>query len=102
KPGDHIICNRNIYGETYDVMMKLLPTFGIETTLVDFDDIKNVENAIQEDTKMIYSEVLANPTINVADIPALAEIAHDNNALLMIDNTFTSPIAIQPITFGAD
>lgn len=102
KPGDHIICNRNIYGETFDVMVKLLPTFGVETILVDFDDIENVRKAIQPNTKMIYSEVLANPTINVADIPTLAKIAHDHDALLMIDNTFTSPIAIQPISFGAD
>ncbi|MCR1898605.1 aminotransferase class I/II-fold pyridoxal phosphate-dependent enzyme [Irregularibacter muris] len=102
KPGDHIICNRNIYGETFDVMVKLLSTFGVETILVDFDDIENVRKAIQPNTKMIYSEVLANPTINVADIPTLAKIAHDHDALLMIDNTFTSPIAIQPISFGAD
>lgn len=102
KPGDHIICNRNIYGETFDVMMKFLPTFNIETTLVDFDNIENVRNAIQDNTKMIYSEVLANPTINVADIPALAEIAHAKDILVMIDNTFTSPIAIQPIVLGAD
>lgn len=102
KPGDHVICNRNIYGETFDVMMKFLPKFGIETILVDFDDIENVKEVIKPNTKMIYSEVLANPTINIANIPALADIAHANGALLMIDNTFTSPIAIQPIAFGAD
>jgi cystathionine beta-lyase/cystathionine gamma-synthase len=102
KPGDHVVCNRNIYGETFDVMTKLLPGFGIESTLADFDDMENVKDAVRPATKMIYSEVLANPTINVADVPALAEIAHSNNALLMIDNTFTSPIAIQPIAFGAD
>lgn len=102
KPGDHVICNRNIYGETFDIMTKLLRKFGVETDLVDFDDVSNVTKEIKPSTKLIYSEVLANPTMNVADIPALAEIAHANGALLMIDNTFTSPISIQPIKFGAD
>lgn len=102
KPGDHIVCNRNIYGETFDLMEKLMNKFGVETDLVDFDDMKNVENAIKDNTKLVYSEVCANPTMNIADIAALAEIAHANDALLMIDNTFTTPIAIKPIDFGAD
>lgn len=101
-PGDHIICNRNIYGETFDVMTKLLPKFGVKTILVDFDNIENVSNAILPETKMIYSEVCANPTLNIADVPALAKMAHEAGALLMIDNTFTTPIAIKPIRFGAD
>jgi cystathionine gamma-synthase len=102
KPGDHVICNQNIYGETFDVMTKLLPKFGVETILVNFDNIEKVKSAVKDNTKMIYSEVLANPTMNIADIPALAEIAHKNGSLLMIDNTFTSPISIKPMTLGAD
>jgi Cystathionine beta-lyases/cystathionine gamma-synthases len=102
KPGDHIICNRNIYGETFDVMSILMPKFGVEVDLVDFDDLENVKRAIKPNTKIIYSEVLANPTLNVADIPTLADMAHKNGAWLMIDNTFTSPIAIRPLTMGAD
>lgn len=102
KPGDHVICNRNIYGETFDVFTKLMPKFGINAALVDFDDIDNCKKAIKPETKLIYSEVFANPTLNIADIPSLAEIAHKNGALLMIDNTFSSPIAIKPITLGAD
>lgn len=102
KPGDHVICNRNIYGETFDVFTKLMPKFGINADLVDFDDIENCVKAVKPETKLIYSEVFANPTLNIADIPTLAEIAHKNGALLMIDNTFSSPIAIKPIKFGAD
>lgn len=102
KPGDHVICNRNIYGETFDVFTKLMPKFGVNADLVDFDDIENCKKAVRPETKLIYSEVFANPTLNIADIPALAEIAHKNGALLMIDNTFSSPIAIKPIKFGAD
>lgn len=102
QPGDHVVCNRNIYGETFDVMTKLLPKFGIQSDLVDFDDLSNVKKAIKPNTKMIYAEVLANPSMNVADIPALAKIAHDHGALLMIDNTFTTAIAVKPIALGAD
>lgn len=102
KPGDHIICNRNIYGETFDVMTILMPKFGVEADLVDFDDLENVKKALKPNTRMIYSEVLANPTLNMADIPTLADMAHKNDAWLMIDNTFTSPISIRPLTMGAD
>ncbi len=102
KSGDHIICNRNIYGETFDLFMELLPKFGIETSMVDFDNPDNVRNELKAETKLIYSEVLANPTLNIADIEELAKIAKSQNALLMIDNTFTTPIAIKPIKHGAD
>ena len=102
KPGDHIICNRNIYGETFDVMGKLMNKFGVETDLVNFDDVQKVRDAVKPNTKLIYSEVCANPTMNIADIAALAEIAHGNGALLMIDNSFTTPIAIKPLDWGAD
>ena len=102
KPGDHVVCNRNIYGETFDVFTKLMPKFGINADFVDFDDIENCKKAIKAETKLIYSEVFANPTLNIADIPTLADIAHKNGALLMIDNTFSTPIAIKPIKFGAD
>lgn len=102
KPGDHIICNSYIYGETFDVMTKLMRKFGVETELVSFDDMENVKKAMKPNTKLLYSEVLANPTINIANIPELAKIAHAGGAYLMIDNTFTSAIAIQPLTMGAD
>jgi cystathionine gamma-synthase len=102
EPSDHIICNRNIYGETFDIMGKLMNKFGIETDFVNFDDVKNVKNAIKSNTKLIYSEVCANPTMNLGDVTALAEISHANGALLMIDNTFTTPVAIKPLDLGAD
>lgn len=102
KPGDHIICNSYIYGETFDVMTKLMRKFGIESDLVSFDDMENVKKAVKPNTKLIYSEVLANPTLNIANIPALAEIAHANGAYVMIDNTFTTAISIRPLDKGAD
>lgn len=101
-PGDEVICNRNIYGETHQVMTVILPKFGIKSTLVDFDDIGNIRSAISAKTKLVYSEVLANPVLHIADVAEIAKIAHQNGALLMIDNTFTTPIGIKPITLGAD
>lgn len=102
KPGDEVICNSNIYGETFQVMTEILPKFGIKSNLVDFCDTENARKAITPQTKMIYSEVCANPVLKMADVPALAEIAHANGALLMIDNTFTTALAIRPLTLGAD
>ena len=102
RPGDHVLCNSYIYGETFDVMTQLLREFGVETQLVSFDDLDNVRAAVKPNTKLIYSEVCANPTMNVADVPALAQIAHRNGAYLMIDNTFTTAVAIRPLDFGAD
>lgn len=101
-PGEEVICNSNIYGETYEVMTEILPKFGIKTTLVDFCDTENARQAMTPNTRMIYTEVCCNPALKMADIPALAELAHANNALLMVDNTFTTNIAIRPITLGAD
>lgn len=102
EPGDEVICNSNIYGETFQVMTEILPKFGIYANLVDFCDTENARKAVTPKTKMIYSEVCANPVLKMADVPALAEIAHANGALLMIDNTFTTSMAIRPLSMGAD
>jgi len=101
-PGDHFIANINIYGETFDSITSLLTKFGVEIEFVDFRDLDAVKKAMRENTKMLYTEVASNPTDIMADIPSLAEIAHSGNALLMVDNTFTSPIAVKPMTLGAD
>lgn len=102
KPGDHVICNRNIYGETFDVFGKLYKKFGIESDLVNMDDISNIERALKPNTKLIYAEVCANPTMNLVDIPEVAKLAHEHGALLMMDNTFTTSASIRPLTLGAD
>lgn len=101
-PGDEVMCNSNIYGETFQVMNEVLPKFGIKTHMVDFCDTQNARDAMTDKIKLIYSEVCANPVLKMADVPALAELAHAHGALLMIDNTFTSPIAIRPLSLGAD
>lgn len=102
KAGDHVICNSRIYGETFDVFGKMFSRFGIESTLVNMDNIEEVKAAIKPNTKMIYAEVCANPTMNLIDIPEFAKLAHENGALLMMDNTFTTAISIKPLTLGAD
>jgi len=101
-PGDHFIGNTNIYGETFDSIKSLLIKFGIEVDLVDFRDLTAVKAALRPNTKMLYTEVVSNPTDIMADIEAISQIAHSGNALLMVDNTFTTPIGIKPLQMGAD
>jgi len=102
KPGDHFLANSNIYGETFDAINLLLKNFGVDVDYVDFGDLAAVKSAVTPQTKMLYTEVVSNPTDRLADIEELAIIAHDCGALLMVDNTFTTPIAIKPIVLGAD
>ena len=101
-PGDHIICNANIYGETFSVMTQILKKCNVDVTLVDYQNTEDIARALRPNTRLIYSEVFSNPTLTLVDLRAVAEIAHRHGALLMVDNTFTSPIAIRPIEFGAD
>lgn len=101
-PGDRVLCNANIYGETFSTLREILSKMSVETDFVDYLDMDAVRAAIRPETKIVYSEVVSNPTVKIADIPALAELAHKNGALLMVDNTFTSPFAIRPMDFGAD
>lgn len=102
KPGDHFIANTNIYGETFDAINSLLVNYGVTVEYVDFTDLELVRAALKPNTKMLYTEVASNPTDRLADIEELAKIAHSTEAMLMVDNTFTTPIAIKPMTLGAD
>ena len=99
--GDHIISSQTIYGGTYSLFHFYLPKFNINTTLLDITDLKAVEAAITPETKMIFCEVMSNPLLEIADITALAEMAHKRGIQLVIDNTFT-PMIFNPLKFGAD
>jgi methionine-gamma-lyase len=100
--GDHIVSSNTVYGGTYALMHDFLPLkAGIGTTLVDIIDLDAVEAAITDKTRVIYTESIANPTLRVADIPALADIAHRHGIKLVIDNTF-SPLLLSPKQLGAD
>lgn len=100
--GDHIVSQKTIYGGTYNLLAHTLPQYGITTTFVDIHNLDEVKNAIQDNTKAIFIETLGNPNSDIADIEALAEIAHDNKIPLVIDSTFATPFVIRPIEYGAD
>tara|TARA_R110002050_G_scaffold109799_1_gene221393 strand:+ start:123707 stop:124915 length:1209 start_codon:yes stop_codon:yes gene_type:complete len=99
--GDHIISSHTIYGGTYSLYHFYLPKFNINTTLLDITDLKAVEAAITPNTKMIFCEVMSNPLLEIADIAALAEMAHKRGIKLVVDNTFT-PMIFNPLKLGAD
>lgn len=100
--GDHVVASNTIYGGTYNLLEHTLPDYGITTTFVDPDDISNFENAIQDNTKLLYIETLGNPNSNVADIEELAKVAHKHKIPLVVDNTFATPYLVRPIEYGAD
>ncbi len=100
--GDHILASKSIYGETIELMDNMLERFGIEISYVDFTNLDEVKNAVKPNTKIFYTEIVANPLISVADIREIVKISKEHNALLLIDNTFTTPYVIRPLEFGAD
>lgn len=100
--GDHVVASNTIYGGTYNLLEHTLPDYGITTTFVDPDDISNFENAIQDNTKLLYIETLGNPNSNVADIEEIAKVAHKHKIPLVVDNTFATPYIVRPIEYGAD
>lgn len=101
--GDHVICAEDMYGGTFRLFDKVLKRYGIEFSVVDMTNHDAVKSAIQPGkTTMIYTESPTNPMMKLTDIAALASIAHDAHALLIVDNTFASPYAQKPITLGAD
>ncbi len=102
KAGDHIVSSGTVYGGTFALFHEYLPAkSGIDVSFVDTNDLDAVAAAINEYTRVIYVETLANPTLRVANIPALARIAMANNVQLVVDNTF-SPLVLSPIQLGAD
>jgi methionine-gamma-lyase len=100
--GDHVVASNTVYGGTYALLHDFLPRkTGITATLVEITDLEAVEAAIRPNTKVLYAESIANPTLRAAAIPALADIAHRHGLKLVIDNTF-SPLMLSPRQLGAD
>ncbi len=99
--GDHIVASHTVYGGTFAFMNNWLKKVNIDVTFVDTSNLDEVKAAIKPNTKMIYTEVMANPVLRIADIPPLSEIAHSNNLQLVVDNTFT-PMIFSPKVLGAD
>lgn len=100
--GSHIVASRSLYGGSHNLLHYTMPRFGIETTFVDVRDPQAFKDAIQDNTRLIYSETLGNPGLEIIDIPAVSEIAHAHGLPLLIDNTFATPFLCRPFDFGAD
>ena len=98
--GGHIVSSDTIYGGSHALLGELFPKIGINTTFVDPRDPANFERAVRADTRVLYTETVGNPTLKVADIPALAELARERNLALVVDNTFT-PMVVSPAMLGA-
>lgn len=100
--GDHIVSTDAIYGPARAIMENHYPKFGIESTYINTTNAEEVEKAIKPNTKMVYIETPANPTMDITDIEKCAKIAHKHGAVLVVDNTFSSPHLQNPLDLGAD
>lgn len=100
--GDHVVCSASVYGPSRVVLERDFARFGVKSTLVDTSDLDALKASITPDTKMVFVETPANPTLAITDLEAAAKIAHEAGAHLVVDNTFMSPILQKPFRFGAD
>ena len=103
KAGDHVVSSNTLYGCTFALLSYGLTRFGVEVTFVDTTDPENVRKAMKSNTRVVYLETPANPTLAISDLQAIADIAHKNkNCLVIVDNTFCTPYIQRPAEFGAD
>ncbi|NOJ41890.1 O-succinylhomoserine sulfhydrylase [Bradyrhizobium australiense] len=102
RAGDHVVASKALFGSCLYVVQDLLPRYGIETTLVDGLDLDQWQRALRPNTKTFFLESPTNPTLDVLDIPAIADIAHKGGARLIVDNVFATPIWQSPLSLGAD
>ena len=102
KPGDEVISTNDLYGGTYRLFTKIFEDFGIKFHFIGMQNASNIEDYINDNTKLIWVETPTNPMMNIIDIKATAEIAKKHNVLLAVDNTFATPYLQQPLDLGAD
>jgi len=100
--GDHVVSQASVYGPSRILMEKHMSRFGVEATFLDTTDLEQVKAAIKPNTKIIYVESPGNPGMQVTDLAAVAELAHANGALVVVDNTFASPYLQRPLDLGCD
>ena len=100
--GDHLVCSRDVFGTTTSMLSRYFSKFGVTTSFVDLCDVEQWQAAIGPKTRMLLLETPSNPLGQVADMAQLADLAHANNALLVVDNTFCTPILQRPFEYGAD
>lgn len=102
RPGDHVVMPSDAYGGTYRLFNKVVKDWGIEHSIAKIADVESVRAALRPETKMVWLETPTNPLLGIADIAAIAEVAHEAGALVVVDNTFASPYLQNPIALGAD
>ena len=100
--GDHVVVGNDVYGGTFRLLNTVLNRLGLEFTAVDTRDLKAVKQAIQPNTKALYLETPTNPLLHVSDLSLLSDLAHANDLLVIVDNTFATPYLQQPLDLGAD
>lgn len=100
--GDHVVCEENAYGGTIRYLNAVASRMGVTTTFVDASDPRNVEDAMQQGTRMVLAESPTNPNLKLNDLAKLAKVAHASDALFVVDNTFATPYLQQPLKLGAD
>lgn len=100
--GDEVIAPADCYGGTWALLTRWLPRWGIHPVLIDITDVDAVRAALTPRTQMIYAETIANPTLSVPDLPALADLARGANSRLVVDSTFATPVICRPLEYGAD
>ena len=102
KAGDHVVCSRNVFGSAILLFKNIMARFGVEASFVSLTDTQAWENAITSNTRLLFLETPGNPLTEVADLAALADIAHKHDALLVVDNCFCTPVLQRPLELGAD
>ena len=100
--GDHVVASRALFGSCHYILDSLLPRFGVQTTLVEGTDITAWQNAVRPETKVFFLETPSNPTLEIIDIQAVADVAHAAGAVLVVDNVFATPCFQRPLALGAD
>ena len=102
KNGDHIVADKALYGCTFSFMSEIMTKYGVEVTFIDTSEISQIEKAIRDNTKIIYFESPANPTMKLVDMKQVADLARSRGIITVIDNTFMSPYFQRPIEYGID
>lgn len=102
QPGDEVVATNDLYGGSYRIFTKIFAQYGIVFHFVDMGDPQNVKNVVNANTKMIWIETPTNPLLKIIDIESIAAIGHEKNAIVVVDNTFSSPYLQNPVLWGAD
>lgn len=102
RQGDHVVVSDDVYGGVYRLFRRILADYGIDFTFVDMTDLGNVEAALRDTTRIVWTESPTNPLMKVVDLRALADVARQAGALTVVDNTFASPYLQRPLELGAD